>query len=84
VPRLAEALDAVCLSKDEVRYRVFDGWQPRHPFFADVRQLCVGDSVFSEDNVVWSAYFWAVREASRAAWVVAETAMTKPVNRSDT
>ncbi len=83
-PRLAEALGAVCLSKDEVRYRVFDGWQPRHPFFDGIGELRIGDSVFSEDHVVWSVYFWTVQEASRAAWVVAETAMTKPLNRAET
>src|SRR3712207_5020919 len=47
-PRLAEALGAVCLSKDEVRYRVFDGWQPRHPVLDGVGELRVGASVLSE------------------------------------
>lgn len=83
-PRLAEALDAVCLCKDEIRYRAFDGWQPRHPILDGEPELRVGASVFSEDAVVWSVFFWAVRQASHAALVVAETAMTKPVNREQT
>lgn len=83
-PRLADELAAVCLSKDEVRYRVFGGWHPRHPFLVGFDELRVGDAVFDENEVVWGVYFWAVREVSRATCVVAETAMTKSVNRTDT
>ena len=46
--------------------------------------LSVGGSTFDEDAVVWSLLFWAVRETSDVAPVVAETAMTRPQNRKAT
>jgi predicted kinase len=80
---LARALSAVCLSKDQVRYRVFDGWRPEHPVFSRTPILQVGDAHFDEDRVVWSIYFWAIDAAVAIAPVVAETAMTRQVNRDD-
>lgn len=77
---LASALRAVCLSKDQVRFRVFDGWKPSHPRLGG-QELRVGTSVFDEDAVVWSTFFWAVRETVEVAPVVAETAMTRTQNR---
>ena len=77
------ALGAVCLSKDQVRYRVFDGWTPDHPVFAGTSDLEVGEARFDEDQVVWSIYFWAIAQAVAVAPVVAETAMTRQVNRND-
>ena len=80
---LATALGAVALSKDQVRYRVFDGWVPEHPVFAGRPTLEVGDARFDEDGVVWSIFFWAVEAVVAVAPVVAETAMTRPGNRAD-
>jgi len=80
---LATRLDAVCLSKDQIRYRVFDGWRPDHPVFDGHADLEVGGSRFDEDSVVWSLFFWAVTEALAVAPVVAETAMTRQASRED-
>ena len=44
---LAEALGAACLSKDQIRYRVFDGWRPEHPVFSGA-ELSAGGAVFEE------------------------------------
>ena len=79
---LAEALGAVCLSKDQVRYRVFDGWKPDHPGGGG-RALTIGRATFDEDDVVWSTWFWAIEQALAVVPVVAETAMTRDVNRAD-
>ncbi|HUP87315.1 MAG TPA: AAA family ATPase [Acidimicrobiales bacterium] len=80
---LARELGAVCLSKDQVRYRVFDGWKPDHPAFGRTSEPHVAGASFDEDEVVWSTYFWAVSEAVAVVPVVAETAMTRRVNRED-
>lgn len=81
-PVLASALGAVCLCKDEVRYRVFDGWQPVHPSTAGVDELRIGSSVLSEDSVVWRVFSWAVTSVAAAAPVVAETALVTPAVRA--
>lgn len=73
----------MCLCKDEIRFRVFDGWSPDHPVIAGISELKVGDSTLAEDKVVWSIFFWAVNEAAAVVPVVAETAMTRQVNRED-
>ena len=72
-PRLAEELEAVCISRDEIHQIVFDGWEPRHPATTSQYDLAVNGSTFSEGKVNWELFLWMIEAVSCRVGVVAES-----------
>jgi predicted kinase len=72
-PRIADELDAVCISRDAIHQSVFDGWEPHHPATKSQYDLVVNGSTFSEGKVNWGLFLWMIETVSRRVGVVAES-----------
>lgn len=81
-PQLAERLDALWISRDEIHTRVYSGWVPRHPArsYQDYDPQ-IDDMVFREGRVVWSVFLWMLERVTTRIPVVADTPFNHSWNR---
>lgn len=80
-PRIADALDAVLISRDEIHYRLFDGWEPSHPATVGKYDPEVNGNTFSEGRVSWSLFLWMIEQVAQKVSVVAESPFNHQWNR---
>lgn len=81
-PLLADRLDALWISRDDLHEMVYSGWEPEHPALtSSTYDPRVGGSVYREGRVVWSIFLWMLQRTTMRTAVVADTPFNHAWNR---